>query len=114
MFGVMKNEDNKVEGFKDWKFVGGDEKEEDDDDIFDIGDDAGALEVSGFDGDDEKRESEKKEEDRLLEIEEKALSEVLKGMLLHILLHSFVVIWHLIVVECELRAVSLDISCVTV
>ncbi|KAI3799800.1 hypothetical protein L1987_35103 [Smallanthus sonchifolius] len=69
--------EGKGEGFKDWKYVGGDEKDGEGDEIFYIGD-AGVTELAGIDGN-EKGESQKKEEDRLLEIEEKALSEVLKG-----------------------------------
>lgn len=66
------------EGFKDWKFVVGDQKDgEGDDGIFDIGD-SGVSELAGLDVD-EKMASQKKEEDRILEIEEKALTEVLKG-----------------------------------
>ncbi|KAI3718466.1 hypothetical protein L6452_19338 [Arctium lappa] len=65
------------EGFQDWKFGVGDKKDGGEDEIFDIGD-AGVSELAELHGD-VKLESQKKEEDRLLEIEEKALSEVLKG-----------------------------------
>ncbi|XP_024962894.1 30S ribosomal protein S9, mitochondrial [Cynara cardunculus var. scolymus] len=65
------------EGFTDWKFGVGDQKDGGEAEIFDIGD-AGVSESAGLDGD-VKLESQNKEEDRFLEIEEKALSEVLKG-----------------------------------
>ncbi|KAC9638026.1 hypothetical protein E3N88_45486 [Mikania micrantha] len=75
LFGAIGSE-GKEEGFKDWKFVGGDEKDGEHE-IFDVGD-SGLSELAGHDGN-EKGGSLKKEEDKLLEIEEKNLSEVLKG-----------------------------------
>ncbi|KAL4585259.1 hypothetical protein LXL04_009875 [Taraxacum kok-saghyz] len=66
------------EGFKDWKFVVGDKNDgEGDDGLFDIGN-AGVSELAESDVD-EKVAIQKKEDDKLLEIEEKALTEVLKG-----------------------------------
>ncbi|KAI3793370.1 hypothetical protein L1987_35989 [Smallanthus sonchifolius] len=76
--GMIRAVESEGKGFKDLKFVAGDEKDGGDDEIFDIGDAAGVTELAGIDGN-EKGESQKKEEDRLLEIEEKALSEVLQG-----------------------------------
>ncbi|KAL9999505.1 putative ribosomal protein S9 [Helianthus debilis subsp. tardiflorus] len=79
VLGVTESE-GRVEGFNEWKIVGGDEK--DGYEIFDSGD-AALSELAGLDGNlhilDEKAETLKKEEDRKLEIEEKDLLEVLKG-----------------------------------
>ncbi|MFS7962001.1 hypothetical protein Hanom_Chr08g00721541 [Helianthus anomalus] len=78
---TSRESEGRVEGFNEWKIIGGDEK--DGYEIFDSGD-AGLSELAGIDGNlhilDEKAEALKKEEDRKLEIEEKDLLEVLKGI----------------------------------
>ncbi|KAK9061210.1 hypothetical protein SSX86_018390 [Deinandra increscens subsp. villosa] len=75
---VTESED-KSGGFKAWKVGGGDENDgEGADELFDIGDE-GVSEVARVDGDEKMETQKKEEEDRLLEIEAKALSEVLEG-----------------------------------
>ncbi|CAK9185058.1 unnamed protein product [Ilex paraguariensis] len=65
-----------AEGYKAWNFV----VEEKEEDVFDIGTEGGSEEMQGLGGSSERVESEKSEEVKQLEREEKALTAVLKGL----------------------------------